>query len=230
MTERPILFSGEMVRAILAGTKTQTRRIITPQPETAGVRHPKFEIPNWNDRAPYAPGNRLWVRETFYVPAAGSTEFGIGYRADHPTGDLSDGDGGYNFRAFSDDPEQAGEQWKWVQMHCNAERWRPPIHMPRWASRITLEVVSVRPERLQDITEEDAHAEGCVATAITPEHTASIDDSRMHALSKALEGGSLTTRLDFQFLWDSMYGPSAWDTNPWVWRIEFNIVETESLR
>ena len=179
MKERPILFSAPMVRALLAGTKTQTRRT---------CNHPGLKdlsyIVNcgdgwWGDeegdfqaRCPYGqPGDRLWVRETFcddWLADAG----GVAYRAD----------GGMDAEMFD-----AG---------CT---WRPSIHMPRSLSRITLEVTGVRVERLQDISEADAIAEG------TPFPFG------------GWVGG-------YQKLWESINGPGSWDLNPWVWVVEFKRV------
>lgn len=135
MKERPIIFSGDMVRAILAGTKTQTRRVIKPQPYRVHLpaiyckRKGQYGL----DACPYGvPGDRLWVRETWRddsYDCEWGTRMQYSYRADFPHGD-----GGGN--------------------------WRPSIHMPRHASRILLEITGVRAEHLQDITNEDCYAEG----------------------------------------------------------------------
>ena len=142
MAERPILFSAPMVRAILDGRKTQTRRILNPQPiET---------LPRTDDRL-----IDLLVRDSPYGA----------------TGDLL-----------------------WV-------KWKPSIYMPRWASRITLEIVSVRVERLKSISEDDAQAEGAeVPMTCDVSHSA---------------------RNNFAQLWESINGPGSWDANPWVWVVEF---------
>ena len=127
MSDHPIIFSGPMVRSLLDGRKTQTRRVLKPQPQG---EQPK----NWtraNDKAVrYAPGDRLYVREAINKV---STPGDVVYRAD--------------FEAGGNDGAGLG--------------WRPSIHMPRWASRLTLTVTDVRVQRLQDISEEDARAEGC---------------------------------------------------------------------
>lgn len=140
MKERPILFSGEMVRAILEGRKTQTRRVIKPQPDSARNSvfvKSGFETKHgYEIKCPYGqPGDRLWVRETWGLwdtdPKDGPERAKIFYRAtDENRRDL------------------------------RYQRWRPSIHMPRWASRINLEITNIRIERVQDITEEDAKAEG----------------------------------------------------------------------
>lgn len=149
MKEHPILFSAPMVLALLADRKFVTRRL---SPQWMKVR----------------AGDRLWVRETFSVFCvtdynrgdilASSASVGIGYRADHKSGNLADGDGGYNFYPVEGDDNIAHAQL--IQERRYYE-WSPSIHMPRWASRILLEVEEdTRQERLQDITEEDAAMEG----------------------------------------------------------------------
>lgn len=218
--ERPILFSGPMVRAILDGTKTQTRRVVTDMPAPpAPDCHPrhaaKHHAPYFDAycgrskspenprgmgdewcwwqvddrqclptiRCPYgAPGDRLWVRETFVhhglpeEPDANAVE----YRADAING-IDGGPG-------------AG--------------WCPSIYMPRWASRITLQVTNVRVERLQDISEEDAIAEGCHDTDGAP--------------TQDLSG---TARGAYALLWEDINAKRApWDSNPWVWVVEFRRV------
>lgn len=174
MKERPILFSAPMVRALLDGRKTQTRRVVKPQPtatrEEAIRTYGKggtfiLEAGFFGVRCPYGQlGDRLWVRETWGA-CAGSPV----YRADD---NATCPDGG---------------------------RWKPSIHMPRWASRITLEVTGVRVERLQDISEEDAIAEG-------------VPEQRGDPWA-------------FQCLWDSINGARercSWAANPWVWAITFS--------
>lgn len=164
MKSTPILFSGPMVRAILEGRKTQTRRIIKPQPSCDQVNECIF-------RCPYgAPGDRLWVRET-WARELWSAGMDISSRLFYAA------DGHENIPI----------------------RWRPSIHMRRSDSRITLEIVSVRVERLNDITHWDAKAEG---VECLPNYTAAPVD-------------------DFRELWDSINGRGSWDSNPWVWRIEF---------
>lgn len=179
MKEKPILFSSPMVKAILDGSKTQTRRVIKPQPIWIGDPSVQFKTQDCNPKGiikcPYGqPGDRLWVREKFSYPTGYSYVGGIWYWAD---GQPDKGD--------------------WIKP-------KPSIHMPRWASRITLEVVSVRVERLQDISESDSRAEGVRYSEeeIRPYTCAFVD------------------------LWDSInaklgYG---WDVNPWVWVVEFKRV------
>ncbi len=190
--ERPILFSGEMVRAILEGRKTQTRRVVKPQPCEMNVWHGAIydgeidldKTPCMESRScPYGvPGDRLWVRETFCT--------GSFY-------DCFQEDGAICYRAT------AGNT---TETDCAA--WRPSIHMPRHASRITLEVTSVRVERVQNISEEDAKEEGVEHFLIPP------------------DGGSAPHIEGFRKLWDSINAKRGfgWAANPWVFVIEFRRV------
>jgi hypothetical protein len=162
MKEHPILFSAPMVQAILEGRKTQTRRVVKPVGKDEGFivvgghdRDPnQWPFRSYDGEAfddgngcevplvcPYGvPGDRLWVRETCGVFAVNGCSVGIGYRADHPAdGDLSKTDGGYSFRYL-----ESMEELEATEKMVNAERWRPSIFMPRWASRITLEITEVR--------------------------------------------------------------------------------------
>ena len=196
MRERPILFSGAMVRAILAGAKTQTRRVINPQPQPWG-QHGGLQLPGYcastddafRHGAPIfksrfgLPGARLWVRETF-AKIDGQTQPWIetDYRATYTHGDrLGDSLG-------------------------VKKRWTPAIHMPRAASRITLEVTAVRVERLQDISEADAMAEGVDGSDFSMSHAAGCGPSARGA---------------FRELWESINGQDSWDANPWVWVVSF---------
>lgn len=179
MTDRPIIFSAPMVRALLDGRKTQTRRILKPAKYSFdnNIKLPdganKGEV-----RLNWAIGDRLWVREAVCWVSA----HGWKYRADND--DLSD------FRA-------QGE----------VSKWAPSIHMPRHASRLTLIVSAVRVQRLQEISEADAQAEG--AQAIGAEEGPDEDE-------RSFVWG-------FQKLWTSIHGPGAWDANPWVCAIGFTV-------
>ena len=225
MKERPILFSGEMVRAILAGTKTVTRRVvripeivraerdelntdecladytIIQQRDDGQWRAWMTEYPDEGSVAlacPYGvPGDRLWVRETWRVGEIG----GI-----HGTATSKED---VHYRADLDEPPADG---------C----WRPSIFMTRWAARILLEVVSVRVERLQEISEEDAKREGVAGYDPEP----------------ADEGGTFfswrgvstapSVRAHFMHLWEKLNGKRpgcSWSDNPFVWRVEFRRVE-----
>lgn len=179
MNEHPILFSGEMVRAILAGRKTQTRRVVKGtalewlQPK---MFSPAFVAMQDNKLSPYGyAGDLLWVRETW---CPDWTDHVI-YKADGGSAI----DAGYK----------------------TEPRWRPSIHMPRAASRITLEVVSVRVERVQEVSPEDCFKEGVVPEKI------------LHPVTP--------TRL-FSGLWDSINAKRgySWESNPWVWVVEFKQV------
>lgn len=199
--ERPILFSGPMVRAILDGRKTVTRRVVKPQPEhvfarvgirneslALGVMRPdetfgQVMIEGKHVRCPYgSSGDSLWVRETWCWTA----------QPHHKNPD------GCEYRA---DETDAGVVL--TEHRC----WKPSIHMPRWASRITLEIESVRVERLQEIGWADAIAEG-------------IKDPRRARIRVDRENGPVGK---FRELWDSINSDRGfgWDVNPWVWRIQF---------
>lgn len=213
MRERPILFSDPMVRAILAGTKTQTRRVVKPQPspellaDYAEIRDrygsARTDAQMLSDcvPCPYGqPGDRLWVRETF-IGARGYDRDPPSRFGNKPIWYCADGE-----------PDRA----QWWQL---SDRKRPSIHMPRWASRITLEVTGVRVERLQDISEADARAEGarCVDRATGRE--VMFPDESQHIGS---------WRLHFREIWESINGPGSWDANPWVWAIAFRRLEAGS--
>ncbi len=219
-----------MVRAILDGRKGQTRRIVKGQPFIDGdypcrnfsddgfmVGRMRASENAWRDlKCPYgSAGDRLWVRETSAVYAAAYSECGIVYRADHATGDLSKGDGGYNFHRFSDDPEQAAKDRKWAYKHSGNEKWIPSIYMPRFASRITLEITGVCVERLQEITEEDAIAEGCDPWPFNDQQT----------LTSGELGAASPYRGGYAVLWDEINDERAtWKSNPFVWCIAFKRV------
>lgn len=204
MADRPILFSGAMVRALLTGTKTQTRRVAKPvrHPDLGNVYAPgalvlEREPQHVIDRAcPYGqPCDHLWVRETWQ-------------HSNHPYGPY-DEDCMVFYRAdFLDDihgPD--GEK----SSEGRYRFWRPSIHMPRTASRITLEVTSVRVERLQSISAADAIAEG---VNVHPDH---------HDKPRASIYGPVQAYRD---LWEQINGSGSWDVDPWVWRLEFKRVMT----
>ena len=212
MRERPILFSGPMVRAILAGRKTQTRRLVkAPHAADAWIFDGALGL--WESgieadygrlghgeyvRCPYGvPGDRLWVRETWYC--------------DVPHDD-PDRDEHLYYRADG----EARDQFEQLDPP-NIRLWKPSIHMPRWASRLTLDVTGVRVERLQDISEEDARGEGVTPFAHDPEGDCwtAQPPERKH-------------RAAFEYLWGEINGwqgePRArapWASNPWVWVVEF---------
>ncbi|HEY6037092.1 MAG TPA: hypothetical protein VIV58_22590 [Kofleriaceae bacterium] len=216
MKERPILFSAPMVRALLSGAKTQTRRIVKPQQprECQPLDAPySFELTERNgdvtlytleqfvERCPYgAPGDRLWVREAFAYsvrdPDASNevideTTYDAVYRA------TQEHEGAWTHY------DENGKQTP------TKPKWKPGIHMPRWASRITLEVTRVRVERLHAITEDDARAEGCTG------YPGAVD---------------ATPREEFEELWKDINGLDSWRANPWVWVVEFRRVEADAAR
>ena len=191
MTERPIIFSAPMVRAILAGTKTQTRRAVKLKPWHQIEQRDDGTLWPWmydDDRAsdhwvpcPHGqPGDRLWVREAHMDLGACCL-----YRAD-----------------ANAEQERA--------LAAPGQRWRSSIHMPRWASRITLDITGVRVERLQDISEGDAEAEGA---SEAPMPMATMYSQAAVLRSRYREG--------YADLWESLHGPGSWDANPWVWVVEF---------
>lgn len=224
--EKGLIFNSEMVRAILDGRKTQTRRPIKwkqTQFTEIGEREDGSKWP-WSEDAEHAcdfwhpcpfgaVGDRIWVREAYRFPASlddvsptgvGEMAVATGYRKPWAptfyefTGTFSDG-----WKGFETPPKVS-----------DAGKLRPSIHMPRWASRILLEITDVRVERLNAISQEDAQAEGLELTGWRP--TYSDPDS----------GGEVMTPYDnFAELWSSIYGEGSWKADPWVWVIEFKRVE-----
>lgn len=207
MKERGMIFNGEMVRAILDGRKTQTRRPVKlpVHDKNLGCELAGNELAgelsagNYLNSAFGKPGDRIWVRETFRVHSRATDVATLVYKA------------------------SVRNSWT-EQTHrvpvsvCNKpatpEKWTPSLHMPRWASRILLEITGVRVERLNAISQEDAQAEGMELTGWRP--TYSDPDS----------GGEVWTPYDkFARLWESIYGEGSWKVNPWVWVIEFKRVE-----
>jgi hypothetical protein len=203
MTERPILFSGPMVRAILDGRKTVTRRVVKGAAAKWLIDFtPEFVADRANDLCPYGmPGDRLWVRETWmdlrgtgveHRPTPDSPLQRYAYGADSPPGSASD---------------EARKDF--------GLKWRPSIHMPRAASRLLLEITAVRVERLQDISEKQALAEG-----ISP-----LSSGRFHCGHD--EEGQITSKSPvtaFAWLWNGINGEGSWAENPWVWVVEFKRV------
>ena len=203
MKERGMIFNGEMVRAILDGRKTQTRRIIKDctvgrdqiskfiQIEKKFIGCYPEDVPELiRECCPYGvPGDRIWVREAFRVHSRATDVATLVYKA--------------------------SERNSWTeQTHrvpvavCNKpatpEKWTPSLHMPRWASRILLEITDVRVERLKSISDRDALREGCSAAD--------------------MKSGDCVADV-FARLWASIYGSDSWNANPWVWVIEFKRVE-----
>ncbi|MBT9513309.1 MAG: hypothetical protein IV104_13260 [Acidovorax sp.] len=236
MKERPILFSGPMVRALLDGSKTQTRRVVKPtrgrpidflgggpiggpdwnNPECWGYEHhdsatwvllrPSGEPDDAQYPCPYGqPGDRLWVRESFAHM----------YRGNAQPEKRAPEDVAYMADNLTPDPYVYGS-------------WKPSIHMPRWASRITLEITSVRVERLQDISEADAMAEGITRLPPPPPPQTFSGPNRftlggmgVGACAGSVIWNAATAQDLYRRLWESINGPGSWDANPWVWAIEF---------
>ncbi len=211
MKERPILFSAPMVRALLAGTKSQTRRVVKPQPEAEHGGEPYWFVGGyraWPYRrtddvlrqggnvlpCPYGqPGTRLWVREAFiHEPADYCWEASVSIPC-RPATTI--------YRAAVDDPRGG--------------RWTPSIHMPRNLSRITLEVTGVRVERVAAISESDAIAEGIEPVAA----------GYWRLYGRDANGDmDRSPRVAYRSLWEQINRPGSWDANPWVWVLEFKRV------
>lgn len=205
MSEKPILFSGPMIRALLDGKKTQTRRVVMPQPEL--FKSHGATCMRWKDKintplviapdclarfSPYGGvGDRLWVRETWMVYGEFKNGTGYAYRAD---GDRSG-------------------------------KWRPSIFMPRAASRITLEIDSVKVERVQYIGVADAIAEGINSTDLTW-FEKSLERTVYHAGTYPTPDIRDTPQAAYACLWDTINSKRGygWDTNPWVWVVQFHVV------
>lgn len=236
MKERPILFSGAMVRAILDGRKTQTRRVIVPQPYmvhnapmlevVAGDLYWPMSGPGFDKMVAShygRTGDRLWVRETWRPwwdedPPEGTGLYCVvQYKADNAIYKP-----GTN-PAIPDIPDEVtGHRFAMACDMAPVETWRPSIHMPRWASRLTLEVTDVRVQRVQEISEADAVAEGVRGLE---KSLASFDDGTVDSgLEFAL---SSCPTMAFEYLWGSINGKRgySWDANPWVWAITFKVLE-----
>ncbi len=195
--ERPILFSGPMVRAILDGRKTVTRRIVRGVVESGGAYSTEAWERGEMPRCPYgSPGDRLWVRETWCLAHPDYHD------TDREAGSRPVKDGRFCFYAATDDVDTG-----------DGSPWKPSIHMPRWASRITLEVVCIRVERLQEIDEVDILAEGVTVDVVAK-------------LTGTPWADMPTLHHAWERLWDSINGDRAsWASNPWVWRVEFRRVQ-----
>ncbi|GJD63788.1 hypothetical protein [Methylobacterium frigidaeris] len=212
MTDRPIIFSGPMVRALLADSKTQTRRVLKKQDWPEGVVR---LYPHQTEGVPCLPGDRLWVRE---VVAAGAC-------CDLPPAQWAPS----FWRREQGSPANRNGLWYAADglspdhPITDRGRWRPSIHMPRWASRLTLAVCEVRVERLHDITEQAASAEGVCHFVEQHSGSASWDglsSADRTALVRQIYGSSLKA---FQHLWETLHGPDSWAANPWVAAISFRV-------
>lgn len=231
--ERPILFSAPMVRAILDGRKSMTRRVMKVQPPAEGYElatcisttsaewRREEGKQHWLKRdgyrvidcsqpyftCPYGQvGDRLWVRETFTTDRV------------YKGGDIVDGDTVYR--------ASMPESYTWPDHldDLTPPKWKPAIHMPRWASRITLEITGVRVERLQAITPEDAIAEGLVTM---PEFnwTAQKPTGRILAETAGSPPYWASPKTAFESLWENINGAGSWEANPFVWVVEFKRIK-----
>lgn len=235
-TERPIIFNGAMIRALLDGTKTQTRRVVKGVDGKNWISIPGTPYGcNIADTekslacCPYGvPGDKLWVRESWKpVERESDSVDGILYAADGTFIPI-------------ENTREASERWVWVNDSPNRGKGRPSIHMPRWASRTTLEVTEVRVERVQEISGVDARAEGVlypVKPADEPGQVSPMVDVAL--LGRAKDWGILKTRdtpnarewthddlsrLYFSQLWDSINARRpgcSWSDNPWTWAVSF---------
>lgn len=220
MKERPILFSTPMVRAILAGTKTQTRRVFKLPSKCSWYEGLGGEAKGWieDDEGPawwhideqrcfyVDPGDQLWVREAWRVIDVADCFAPREITAAHRIWFETDG------------PHEPP-----------AGRYRPGMFMPRWASRITLEVTGVRVERLQDINRSDAIAEGVQWNECPTHQTLANMEAQRIGDSMGM-ATHYTAEIDYvggyRRLWESINGPDSWDKNPWVWAITFQKIES----
>lgn len=214
MKERPILFSGAMARAILDGSKTQTRRVVKKDGGLLNYGAAQFVKDGlWYPTSPSGkaglvppiicpygqPGDRLWVREQYKISEWMPSYATIEYTAnDHK-------------KTFVRQYLQGR-----ITEPVSVNNLRPSIFMPRWASRITLEITGVRVERLHDISEKDAISEGVTYTGPFP----------MAVLSGFLPAPDDLAIKEFKILWESINGAESWYANPWVWVIEFKRVQS----
>lgn len=210
MKTRPILFSAPMVRALLEGRKTQTRRVVKPQPIlqdgfwrlygaswSDGIKSvPAMPGHSLSTRNPYGkPGDLLWVREAWQLHARATDLGTVVYRAS-----INDA---WSIAHELIPVEKIGR----LEPKPFQQGWRPSLHMPRWASRLTLELTEVRVQRLQEISEADAYAEGC--------------NDEGHPYLSPFGGRAVTN--NYAALWESINGRGSWEANPWVWALTFRV-------
>ena len=202
--ERPIIFSGPEVVAILDGRKTQVRRAIKPQPDEDGLNDGGWPITL--EQCPFgAVGSRLWVREKFAVEAPE-----------------------YEWSVSTSIPARQGGIWYAADEVVAGARWRPSIHMPRWASRILLEITEVRGQRLQEISVDDCYAEGLDSHGDGMFRDKGLAINQWprgeHGCDGYAQDGWDDARMVFADMWNSINGkrPNAsWDSNPLIWAITF---------
>ena len=218
MKERPILFSAPMVRAILTDAKTQTRRIVGPQQPKPSTSDPyELELTERDGtvtcytreqfvaaKCRYGQvGDRLWLRETH-------AQFSVGEGMDRPVPQC------VAYRASCDDDSFTYVNGRGAIMQLRVVKWTPAIHMPRWASRITLEITDIRVQPLHEISDADARAEG-IDLGIQQQCTVNGEPGHV---------AFFNARTAFAYLWDSVNGKRApWKSNPWVWTVTFKRIE-----
>jgi hypothetical protein len=222
MTDRPIIFSAPMVRTLLEGRKTMTRRLMKPQPTgLSKITMIPGQAKSWTltpdgNRAsvdfkapPYAVGDRLYVREAHYLTDDGDEECVV-YAEDQDA--VNDHLANIQIKLACLNLSQ-----EWAAPHL---RLRPSIHMPRWASRLTLTVTGVKVERLKEISEADAVAEGIgrLVGSKGPNHFTREITGKWSGSFNAPTGQEV-----FADLWNSLHGPGAWETNPWVVAVSFEV-------
>lgn len=229
MTDRPMLFSAPMVQALLKGTKQQTRRIINPQPRIDARVNPNFsqleavrettgryriygsEPASDFFKVRFSVGDRLWVKEVWQ---AGSTGVGpaVAYRANYdrwyPTFTGASEGAGPTFD-YDAHPTTAWEKGLWIPDVEAHGPWQSPLHMPRWASRLTLTIVNVQVQRLHHISGFDARAEGYPDLL--------LDSDILHF------GGGKRARQWYRDLWERINGAGSWEKNPWVAALTFTV-------
>lgn len=222
MTDRPILFSAPMIRALIDGRKTKTRRAMPNQewlqqayaPIVSGSRIYNYAGEEELSRARFSRGDRLWVREAWNA-------FSFSQDGDEawPTKVIPTAEEMRKIieAAYRVDIQAVYRESDRAREWFSDKPWRPGIHMPRWASRLTLIVTDVRVERLQEISEEDAIAEGCAWSDCHEGYTPCPEpgDGRFYH-------GRWAAR-SFQFLWESINGDDAWEANPWIAAYTFTV-------
>lgn len=224
MKERPVLMHAKSINGILEGRKTQTRRIVKPRPDVPWKISPiddEWLVEGWPKqeramqnfgrahriRCPYGkPGDQLWVRETFAISSVDGCLVSIARKERMPEGKtLADTDGGLD-QTYLENLDEVRTAERLYDPFL--ERWRPSIFMPRWACRLTLEIINIRVERVQSISEEDCFAEGVrILDEIAP-----YKDCPNY-------------RIHFHELWDETNGKGAWQKNDWCWVLSFKRVE-----
>ena len=228
MTDRPIIFSAPMVRALLEGSKTQERRILKPQPFIDAMGNAVWGKWNFGQNArnephidhikdcnlprhrfPFRVGDRLWVRETWQVAQKFTDVVEVRYRASERA-------------SHTEFVEQIP-----IAIALNASvtfpKWRSPIHMPRWASRLTLTVTDVRVQRLQDMEGQHPSESDAIAEGVNKIHHGDGDYYYSAFRNEPHPKNWCDPTDAFRELWNGLHGPDAWDANPWVAALTFTV-------